>query len=130
LKIEFSIRSSTHYITFLRRLISVLNKMRPGAFNCEAKARCAVALVEAVNNAIFHAHGCDEMRWIDISIELKRTSVVMKVADSGKGFTMTEDGMPPIDSNHGRGLFIIKSLMHEVDYTIGWRNVLKMVYYL
>lgn len=130
MRFGFSIKSSTHYIAFLRRLIGVIDKMRAGLrIDRGAKAKLALALVEAVNNAVFHAHGRDETCWIDIEIGLGREAVVMKVADTGKGFVMTEDAIPPIESDHGRGLFIIRSLMHKVDYKKGRRNVMRMVYY-
>jgi serine/threonine-protein kinase RsbW len=92
----------------------------------EVLAKCSLALVEAVNNAIFHAHGGDGEKWIEIGIRFDGCRIEMEVADSGAGFEMPPDSDLPLDVTHGRGLFIIRSVMDEVRYRRGRKNVLKM----
>lgn len=131
MQLKFSIRNSTHYLGFLRRLVAAAGRMVRGLNpDHAAVASCSLALVEAVNNVIFHAHGKDSDQWIDIVINVRNNAIEMDVCDNGPGFDMPELAMPPVDHTHGRGLFIIKSVMHEVAYRRGSRNVLKMVYHL
>lgn len=129
LHLNFSIKSSTHYLLFLRNLISAMSGFEPRLTH-EAIASCSLAMVEAVNNAIFHAHKKEYDRWIDIKIDISEKAVTMEISDSGGGFEMPEFDTPPVDHIHGRGLFIIGSLMNKVVYRRGKRNVLKMVYYV
>lgn len=131
LVLKFSIRSSTHYLPFLRRLISILDKLVPD-LKCDhqVKMSCAFALVEAVNNVIFHAHKNDPDKWIDLMVGWQGNRIEMEVHDNGPGFDLPEISVPPVDHVHGRGLFIINSLMGEVEYKRGRSNILRMVYYL
>lgn len=117
--LHFQIRSSTHYLSFLRGLLASLNLPRAAA------NKCASALVEAVNNAIFHAHEKDEKMPIDITINVGGGRVAISVKDCGSGFNIETVKPPSIDALRGRGLFIIKSLMSRVDYK---NNTLRMVY--
>lgn len=126
---KFSIKSSTHYLGFLRRIMAAIGRLAPG-FDHASIAKCSLALVEAVNNAIFHAHKKNEENWIDISIRLDGTKVIIKVKDTGPGFDIGELSDPPVDSTHGRGLLIISSVMNEVSYVRGKKNVLKMSYFM
>lgn len=122
--LEFSIKSTTHYLGFLREIIRGANI--PEA----AKTACSLALVEAVNNAIFHAHKEDGDKWIDILIDSDDKKVTLGVGDRGKGFEMMDPDIPNIEETHGRGIFIIRSLMQEVEYKRGEVNWLRMEYYL
>ena len=85
--------------------------------------------MEAVNNAIFHAHEEDSEKWIDITLILDKESLEIHVADYGKGFEIPDNVEPSLMETHGRGIFLIRSLMHDVSYRRGSRNVLKMKYY-
>lgn len=127
LRLKFSIKSSTHYLRFLRDLILSIGETETKPDH-KTLSSCALALVEAVNNAIFHAHNNMHDLWIDIDIKIEDKFIEMRVADRGPGFDLPEFRVPAIDHIHGRGLFIIESLMHEVEYTRGSRNVLRMVY--
>ena len=131
MRLKFSIKSSTHYLIFLRKFVSIFDKLSSNKqFDHNAKMKCTLALVEAVNNVIFHAHHKDEDEWIDIAVANSDNKITIEVHDSGPGFDMPEFDVPPVDHTHGRGMFIINSLMNEVKYRRGESNVLKMVYYL
>ena len=124
--LEFSIKSSTHYLKFLRDMIDSLG----AELDHKAKMSCSLALVEAVNNAIFHAHKKDPEIWIDISILSEAKRLIMEVKDSGPGFDMPEDELPPLDHDHGRGIFLIKTMLSSVKYIKGKKNILRMEYQL
>lgn len=131
MQLKFSIKSSTRYLDFLRRLMSRAGRLVPGInFDHAVLMRCTLALVEAVNNAIFHAHREDTEEWINIIITFRDNAVEMQVYDNGPGFEMALVDEPPVDSINGRGLFLIRSMMDEVSYIRGKKNVLKMICYL
>lgn len=85
----------------------------------ETRRRCAVALIEAVNNAIFHAHKkrIEKEIVIKIKIEGNRKKIKIEIVDEGRGFDMAK--IKP------RGIFIMASMMDKVEYK---NNRLKMTY--
>lgn len=128
MRLEFSIKSSTGYLTFLRGLIRTFERAAPGG-NVDhlIVSRCSLALVEAVNNAIFHAHKKVVDQLIDIVIDVQKKSIEMQVHDDGEGFDIHNMPEIPDDSTHGRGMLIIESVMDEVTYVRGKKNVLRMM---
>lgn len=120
----------THAIPFLRAFFAAAGDIIPGRIDHKAKMSCTLALVEAVNNAIFHAHKKDPEKWIDLSLDFSEAKIEMAVHDSGRGFILNGRDVPALEKSHGRGLFLIRSLMNEVTYERNKSNVLKMVYYL
>ncbi|OGQ48799.1 MAG: hypothetical protein A3I09_04305 [Deltaproteobacteria bacterium RIFCSPLOWO2_02_FULL_47_10] len=121
-KIRFWIQSSTRYLSFIRQLISTLG---PCGVKISKRTafRCATAMVEAVDNAIFHAHKQDVAKEIGIGIEVCCGRVKMEVKDNGKGFDIEETQSPNLYDSGGRGLFIIKSLTNKMRYE---NNTLRM----
>lgn len=117
--ITFKIPSSTDYLFFLREVVSSLNLTE------EARRHLNISLVEAVDNAIFHAHHKDLDKEVEIKITNSAKKVIIEVKDEGKGFNIEKVPMPSIDQIDGRGVFIIKSLMNSVVYK---NNRLRMVY--
>lgn len=109
----------------------VLEEVRPTAeaarkFLLEAQVRpadadaCELALVEACNNAVQYAP--EEMRSkpVKISIFCGPEEVEMHIADHTKGFEWPAGiTLPAEEEEHGRGLFLIHSVMDEVKYLRG-----------
>lgn len=87
--------------------------------------RCQLALVEAVTNAIIHAHKGDAGKQIGVRVQVGGNGIVMEVKDDGRGFQLGSIPEPKLDQIGGRGLFIIKRLMKKVEYK---DNVLRMTY--
>jgi serine/threonine-protein kinase RsbW len=76
---------------------------------------------EALANAIVHGNHCDPEKTVSISVAVnEECDLLMSVKDSGAGFDPS--GLPnPIAAEnllapHGRGLFLIRQLMDEVDF--------------
>jgi anti-sigma regulatory factor (Ser/Thr protein kinase) len=79
-----------------------------------------LALVEAGNNAVEHA--ADEARKMPVIFELAlgETEVEARIIDHTPGFALPEPAeLPDLDSEGGRGLFLIKSLTDHVAYVRG-----------
>ena len=89
-----------------------------------------LVLTEAMANAICHANEGDPGKEIHITITLQNKMLNIKVFDQGQGFDVST--MPPPDfrnlDEHGRGVYIICSLMDKVSYhKLNGGHVLEMV---
>ncbi len=82
--------------------------------------KIAIAVTEAVNNAILHGNKLDPSKKVSIQIRVNEKSITFIVRDQGSGFD--PDSLPdPLDPQNllkesGRGIFILKSLMDEVSF--------------
>lgn len=86
----------------------------------EILTACDLALVEACNNAIQYAPQAARAR--PVSVEVIRTlhQLELRVTDHTKGFEWPERiELPAPESESGRGLFLIQSLMDSVLYLRG-----------
>lgn len=79
-----------------------------------------ISLTEAVNNAIIHGNKKDENKYVCIECEEKNKSIILKIADEGKGFNLTavKDPLSPerVEECGGRGVLIMNELCDKVHY--------------
>jgi len=77
-----------------------------------------LVLTEAMANAINHATADDADKTVRVNIHFEQDELSIKVYDHGQGFDL--DDIPPPDlehpQEHGRGIFLIRTLMDSVDY--------------
>jgi serine phosphatase RsbU (regulator of sigma subunit)/anti-sigma regulatory factor (Ser/Thr protein kinase) len=127
----------------LRLRISIaceLEKVRPAARAAreflegkdvaeEDVSACELALVEACNNAVLYAADAGRKCPVDLEIFCTENAIQLRVHDHTPGFKLTADAsLPQEESESGRGLFIIRSMMNRVSYEIGsGGNTLLMV---
>lgn len=82
-------------------------------------ADIAISVSELINNAIVHGNKNSVEKSVSMKITRDKGKVVIVIKDEGAGFTPDEVPDPLADENllHevGRGLFIVRSLMDEVD---------------
>lgn len=107
-----------------------------GAAGLEGRtcAHVELAVAEAVNNAIRHAYGRRPGHPIEVTVTLDETRLTIEVSDEGE--PMEPRPAPVLDFDPGdlerlpeggMGLFLIHSVMDEVEYeTRGGRNRLVM----
>lgn len=78
-----------------------------------------LVLTEAMANAIKHANKNDPNKEVHISINVSQNNLCIKVYDQGQGFDIREVNIiePDPIKDHGRGVFLIHSLMDNVSYT-------------
>jgi len=77
-----------------------------------------MVLTEAMSNAILHAHGDDPEQTVQIHISISDGELRIRVYDRGRGFDL-ESVLEPDETGedeHGRGIFIMRSLMDGVVY--------------
>lgn len=77
-----------------------------------------LVLTEAMANAILHANEENPEKEIRITISILDQNLSIRVYDEGEGFdisTLPPPDFPSLDE-HGRGIYIIRSLMDKVTY--------------
>lgn len=77
-----------------------------------------LVLTEAMANAIRHANEGDPEKEVQIAIAIRGKTLSIKVYDQGQGFDICTLSPPDFKSldEHGRGVYIIRSLMDRVTY--------------
>jgi serine/threonine-protein kinase RsbW len=89
-----------------------------------------LVLTEAMANAILHANEDDPEKEIHVTITILEQILCIKVYDQGQGFDISMLPSPDFKSldDHGRGVYIIRSLMDKVTYRkLNGGHVLEMV---
>jgi serine/threonine-protein kinase RsbW len=89
-----------------------------------------LVLTEAMANAILHANEDDPEKEIHVTITILDQILCIKVYDQGQGFDISMLPSPNFKSldDHGRGVYIIRSLMDKVTYRkLNGGHVLEMV---
>jgi serine/threonine-protein kinase RsbW len=80
--------------------------------------RIEMAVREAAVNAVYHGNGYDPSKKMTLGIERTPESLIITIADEGKGLEETDIPDPLAPENllkpHGRGIFLIRSFMDEV----------------
>lgn len=127
---QLTIRSETRYLSLLRQWVAATAKVvGPRYFPRAALRAVNLSLIEAVDNAIFHAHrGCRE-KPIDVGLRVEAGRVIVIVTDRGKGFHRATTDLPEPLMTHGRGLLLMRHLMESVkSCRQGKRHVVRMIW--
>ncbi|MDY0213472.1 MAG: ATP-binding protein [Desulfuromonadaceae bacterium] len=132
LEVDIKVPNQTKYL----RLIGQIGEDVAGAlerFNNSDPEELAyhinLVLTEAMANAIKHANKNDPTKDVHISINLTDDLLSIKVYDQGQGFDISTADLQTPDPalDHGRGVFLIRSLMDSVTYSrCDTGNVLEM----
>jgi serine/threonine-protein kinase RsbW len=86
----------------------------------DERFRLTMAVREAAVNAVLHGNEYDPSKQISVSLENNGASLIITVADQGKG--LDPDTLPdPLAPENllrgtGRGIFLIRSFMDEVHF--------------
>jgi serine/threonine-protein kinase RsbW len=93
------------------------------------------SVIEALSNAITHGNRSDITKNIDISIQVNKNRLNIKVRDEGIGFDINSLPDPLAPENllkpYGRGIFFIKSFMDDVTFHVNKKSstlVMKKVF--
>jgi serine/threonine-protein kinase RsbW len=80
-----------------------------------------IAVTEAVNNAIKHGNNGDSGKNVSLALSLEEGMIKFRVEDEGHGFDFHNLPDPTSPENlekpGGRGIFLMKHLADEVDFT-------------
>jgi serine/threonine-protein kinase RsbW len=80
----------------------------------------AVALTEALSNAILRGNNEDPAKHVHVSARVDTSQLVIEVLDEGPGFDLEQCTVDPttpdnVDREDGRGLFLMRQLMDRVE---------------
>ena len=79
-----------------------------------------VGLTEALSNAMLYGNNSDPEKSVRVEVEIKLEEVSVRVTDQGVGFDPTTVPDPTLPANisksGGRGIFLMKALMDEVQF--------------
>jgi serine/threonine-protein kinase RsbW len=120
---EISIPNDTSCLAAVRE--AVREAVVAGGFPQELLGRVTLAVDESITNIMEHAYEDDlegELK-IEIVLEVEPTQFVARLKDRGKSFDPRN--VPPPDlkrhvsegRKHGLGVFLVRRIMDEVDYT-------------
>lgn len=80
-----------------------------------------IAVTESVNNAIMHGNKNDRTKSVTLSLSLNNNIINFKIEDEGRGFDFQNlpDPTSPenLDKPSGRGIFLMKHLSDEVNFS-------------
>jgi serine/threonine-protein kinase RsbW len=92
-------------------------------FNEDEKDSLAIAVTEAVNNAIIHGNKEDKKKTVTIKFAFDDNKLIVSIKDQGEGFNPQNVSDPLAPENllkeSGRGIFILSSLMDDVSFNFG-----------
>jgi len=88
-------------------------------FDEDQRVDVAIAITEAVNNAVEHGNRLQADRTVTVRLEWRDSRLVITVRDQGEGFDpdAIDDPLSPenLTRPDGRGLLIVRSLMDSVE---------------
>lgn len=88
-------------------------------FDEDQRVDVAIAVTEAVNNAVEHGNRLQADRTVTVRLEWRDSQLVITVRDQGEGFDpdAVDDPLSPenLTRPDGRGLLVIRSLMDSVE---------------
>ncbi len=86
-----------------------------------------IALTEAANNAIYHGNKQDPEKTVRLQYTADEDTFYFKIEDEGPGFDFDNVPDPTSPENlekpNGRGVFLMKHLADELEFTDGGRVV-------
>jgi serine/threonine-protein kinase RsbW len=109
--------------------LSLCERMK---FNGETTSRVSMSVIEAGTNAIQHGHRRDATRAVAVDFLLYEDRLEVDVHDSGPGFDISSVNGDATSPEHlfdprGRGIFIMRACMDEVDFDFSNGTVCHLV---
>jgi serine/threonine-protein kinase RsbW len=127
--IVLSIPGRLEYLDLVDNVIEAVNELM--AFKEEEATAVSISVIEAGTNAI--QHGClnETSKRVELRFMVEKSQLTIEVEDPGRGFD--PDALPDPTSpdnilkERGRGIFIIRQMMDEVDFDFSAGTRLRMV---
>ena len=103
------------------------------SLNDDIYGNIMIAVTESVNNAIVHGNGSEKSKNVSLNLYFDESAIRFTVADQGEGFEY--DNLPDptapenLDKPGGRGIFLMRHLCDEVNYSEEGKQV-ELIFYL
>ncbi len=115
LELPNDIRSIEHAVEYVTRHCSSC-----GEYARRLNLNFRVGLTEALSNAMLYGNCSDPEKHVRVEVTVGAEEVAVRVTDQGAGFDPTTVPDPTLPSNisktGGRGIFLMKALMDEVQF--------------
>lgn len=116
-------------------LLGVVDKLADGItelmdFEDVDRDAVAISVIEACTNAIQHGHHAEARRTVRVAFEVNQDTLTITIQDHGGGFNPVVAGelpAPDLLSTRGRGIYIMRSMMDEVDFDFSEGTRVRMV---
>lgn len=130
IEVDIKVPNQTRYLSLIGRIGEDIARTlkRYHGDREELAYHINLVLTEAMTNAIQHANEGDPDKEVHITITILDRNLNIKVYDQGQGFDIS--ALPQHDQldEHGRGVYIIRTLMDQVSYRrYNGGHVLEMV---
>lgn len=131
IEVDIRVPNQTRYLSLIGRIgEDIAQELDRYSGNRETLAyHINLALTEATVNAIKYANAGDPETQVHILISITEEELLIRVFDNGQGFDINSIPQPDFLKleDRGRGIFIIKSIMDQVNYRkVNGGNVLEM----
>ncbi len=119
--LELLMPSRLEYLGVLAKLVEGLQG--PLGLSDEETFAVSTALIEAGTNAVQHGH-TEDASPVRVTLQNDGDRLVLGVHDQGLGFDISrvDENVTSLDhlfNSRGRGIFIMRSLMDEVNFSFG-----------
>ena len=115
LELPNDIRSIEHAVEYVTRHCTSC-----GEYARRLNLNFRVGLTEALSNAMLYGNNSDPEKSVRVEVAIKLEEVSVRVTDQGVGFDPTTVPDPTLPANisksGGRGIFLMKALMDEVQF--------------
>lgn len=134
IELQIKVPNQTRYLSLIGRISEELAaQLQNYSGDRETLAnQINVVLTEALVNAIRHANADNPDEEVEIRIIVTDEELLLQVVDHGSGFNLAGIAHAPVAAgdnleDHGRGLYIMRSLMDSVEYhQVEGGNILEM----
>ena len=116
LEFFFELGSDIRHLRFLRQIFPALAGLRGIVLSRSDIARLTLLLVEAFNNAHFHAHAKNKLKKVRIGIVFTPRTITLTLTDQGMGILYRKKGKAPVWASSGRGLKLMKALAEKISF--------------
>ncbi len=111
----------------------LIGKLKDHGVSDEVIFDVHVGFEEALRNAMVHGNKSHPEKRVTIEAEFDDEKLVLTVEDEGEGFDLKALPDPTVEDNllkeSGRGVYLIRHLMDEVEYTNSGRKVMMKKYF-
>lgn len=118
IEVDIKVPNQTRYLSLIGRIGEDIARTlkRYHGDREELAYHINLVLTEAMANAIQHANEGDPDKEVHITITILDRNLNIKVYDQGQGFDISSLPQPDHLDDHGRGVYIIRTLMDQVTY--------------
>lgn len=121
-RVEFVLELPSDLRVIEAAVTYLVNRCRSYAFaGSRLSLNFQVGITEALANAVLYGNGGDPAKYVRVEVSLDSSRVALRVVDEGRGFdpqTVPDPTLPEnVSRSGGRGLFLLRQLMDEVEFS-------------